>query len=193
VCETGEQRCAEAELARCNDGRTDFDAVEECVSAALCQLSLENANTECEGPRCDVGEHACSAEALVVCNTDRTDFEVEQLCGSPALCEPLAGSCFPSSCEPGEHRCNGAGLEVCNDDLTGFVLEQQCASAALCRDGGAAGCEAPVCSPGQASCLDRRTLGRCNADLTGFDEDTCGLLGCNDNADPPECRSLFGL
>jgi len=44
--------------------------------------------------------------------------------------------------------------------------------------------------PPLARLIRGRVLEICNADRTGFDAITCGLLGCNANANPPDCRGL---
>jgi hypothetical protein len=99
--------------------------------------------------------------------------------------------CREAACSGNTRRCRGADLERCNAQRTGFDLVETCATEALCVPNGTnnARCVAPTCDAGERECRSG-DLAICNADRTGFDEVTCGLLGCNANANPPDCRSL---
>jgi hypothetical protein len=158
-------------LQRCNEGRTAFELVQDCTNAALCALSLEAGNAECEAPLCAVGERRCREQTLTVCNEQRTGFDDEQTCGSAALCNSLGGRCEPPACEAGARRCNGLQIETCNLERTAFDVagDAPCASASLCIESsnGGASCQLPACDPGQRRCQGAR-LEVCNAARTGF-------------------------
>jgi hypothetical protein len=200
VCESGERRCVDNGLERCNDGRSAWEVVEACYTAALCELSLANGSAACESPRCAPEEHRCRAETLTVCNDDLTGFVQEQVCASAALCDTVSESCQTAACQSGARRCNGAQIETCNADRTGFERagDVACASASLCiqNPNNDVTCRAPVCADGQFRCAAGGVLQRCSstrdafADLRVCDSSalcdaTLGPLGCK----PAACLS----
>jgi hypothetical protein len=184
--------CANGLLQRCSSGRDGFEAVRRCETPELCDAS--RGAQGCRAPVCEIGERRCDGTSVVQCREGRDGFEAIAECGGPG-CNAATASCQPAACAAGERRCRGARLEACNAARTGFTLLESCASASLCveiQGGRSFDCAAPACSAGQAECRNR-SLAVCNADLTDFDVVNCGLLGCNDDEDPPTCRTLGDL
>jgi hypothetical protein len=174
ACEPEAMRCTGGALERCNEGRTAYEVVDECINGPLCEQSLARGSAVCDSPSCLPGEHRCRQATLTVCNEARTGFEDETTCGSAALCDPVSGSCQPAACEPGARRCNGARIEVCKQDRSAFetATDAPCASAALCIQdpAGEVSCRAPRCFESQFSCTPEGVLQRCSSGLDAFEE-----------------------
>jgi hypothetical protein len=189
ACEVGAVLCDGSTITQCNAGRTAMERVEDCLTGALCALSLQStvpgAAATCIPPRCDVGEHRCDGANLLVCNPDRTDFVVERTCAGPPFCNASMADngipvespgCLTAPCEPGQTICNGAQPSVCSPDQLGYIpLGPACESRDLCIDDVAntpAFCNPPTCHRGPGTdefrCVGAQ-LQQCNVQLTGYD------------------------
>jgi hypothetical protein len=185
-CQDGERRCSGDALQECRASRDGFDVIANCGPAGC-----DPATGECRDP-CLVGVRRCAGASVEACDDPLTGWRVVATCSSTAVCDVTQPSgCREAACSGNTRRCRGADLERCNAQRTGFDLVETCATEALCVPNGTnnARCVAPTCDAGERECRSG-DLAICNADRTGFDEVTCGLLGCNANANPPDCRSL---
>jgi len=173
TCEQNASRCTGSTLERCNEGRTDFESVNLCVTAALCEQGRASVPPVCEPPKCDPGSHICTPEGVLKgCRVDRTGYDVQQACAGPQFCDATGGKCNPVACEAGDRRCNGAQIEVCLDDRTGFRPEGgPCETAALCdqSDSSDVRCNFPACAVDQFSCFGGVQLQGCNDGRTAFE------------------------
>ena len=184
-CQRGDRRCSDDALLECNATRDGFDVVANC-GAAGCDPDT----SECRDP-CLVGAPRCAGANVEECSDPLEGWRVVDTCPASAVCDVTAPSgCREAACAPNARRCRGADVERCNDERNGFDVIDTCATEALCvPNGNNARCAEPACDSGERNCRGR-VLEICNADRTGFDEITCGLLGCNANANPPDCRGL---
>lgn len=185
-CQLGQRRCSDDALQECRPTRDGFDVVANCGSAGC-----DPVTTECRDP-CVIGERRCAEASVEACDDPLTGWQIVATCSSTSVCDVTAASgCRPSACQTNARRCRGASIERCNAQRTGFELAEVCATSALCVPGGnaSASCAAPTCDVGERQCVGR-DLAICNVDRTGFDEVNCGVLGCNANADPPDCRGF---
>jgi hypothetical protein len=185
-CQVGERRCSDDALLECRASRDGFDVIANCGAAGC-----DPGSTECRDP-CLLGVRRCAGANVESCDDPLTGWQVDSTCPSSALCDTTAPSgCREAACPSNARRCRGANVERCNAARTGFEPVEVCATEALCVPNGNnnARCAAPACDAGDRECRGR-SLAICNADRTGFDEVTCGLLGCNANANPPDCRGL---
>lgn len=185
-CQDGERRCSGEALQECRPSRDGFDVIANCGSAGC-----DAASGECRDP-CLVGARRCAGASVETCDSPLTGWRVAATCANNAVCDvTLPSGCREAACPANARRCRGATLERCNAQRTGFELVEVCATAALCVPNGNnnARCDEPACAAGERECRGRG-LAICNSDRTGFDEVACGLLGCNPNADPPNCRGL---
>lgn len=172
VCAEGEVRCTGGTLERCNLGRTGWDFVSECGSAALCERGLTLEPARCEVPACSPGQFSCDGARLRSCRADLTDFDDADACVGPAFCNAAAGQCDPAPCQPGERSCNGAQIQVCAADQSGFQPDgAPCATPELCNDDDASDvhCDPPACGVEQFDCFGTNQLQVCNAGRTGFE------------------------
>ena len=171
-CELSDTRCTGATLERCNVGRTGWDPVEPCATAALCEAGRATlGGTACVAPACEVGSHSCDGAVLQGCRIDRTAFDDQEECIGAPFCNLTEGRCDDAPCEIGEHRCSGSQIEVCLDDRTGFVAEgPACATPALCKESDPTDvhCDPPQCAVNQFSCFQGSQLQACNEGRTGF-------------------------
>jgi hypothetical protein len=196
-CLIGRPRCNGAALEECSDPLQGWQVLDTCSDSEICDAGAR----QCRPVTCTPGQRQCTAQGeIFVCNASQSGFVLQTppvTCESPQLCDVTTPTgCLTATCAPDQRRCAGARLEACNDARTGFNLLEMCASAALCTQNGAGDvfqCDAPACNAGETQCLDSRTLGVCNPDLSGFDTSACGILGCDAAANPPECRTLFGF
>jgi hypothetical protein len=185
-CQDGERRCSNDALQECRASRDGFDVIANCGAAGC-----DSARGECRDP-CVVGQRRCAGASVEACADPLTGWRVVSTCSTTSVCDVTAASgCREAACPINARRCRGASLERCNAQRTGFELVEVCATEALCVPNGNnnARCDAPECDAGERECRGR-TLAICNSGRTGFDEVACGLLGCNDNANPPNCRGL---
>ena len=171
-CQENESRCTGTGLERCNAGRTDWELVGQCETAALCEVGRSAVPPVCAPPECEIGSHICTPEGVLKgCRIDRTGYDTQQTCDGPQFCDPVAGKCNPVECEAGDKRCNGAQIEVCLEDRTGFRPEgDPCLTPQLCNDSDPSSvrCDPPKCAVNQFSCFGTAQLQTCNAGRTGF-------------------------
>ncbi len=166
-----EFRCEGAALQRCNESLTDYETIDSCVSAGLCDASQRFDG--CQQPACQPGDHACRDGFLQVCNVEQTGFDEVENCGSQAACDANQGRCA-DPCEPGAVRCNNTSgdLEECVDPLVGWQTIGDCASLALC-DAENRTCRDPVCPvAGQRRCETRDespVITQCSPGRDSFD------------------------
>ena len=148
-----EFKCDGARLQRCNESLTGYDAVQECVTAELCDASQRF--NGCQAPKCQPGQHACNGEFLQTCNDGQTAFENTENCGAAGQCDANAGRCA-DPCLPGTVRCNNQSgdLEECLDPLVGWQTRADCLSLPLC-DAANQRCNPPVCATGARRCETR--------------------------------------
>lgn len=180
ACDVGEVRCSGAALERCNAARTGWEFVNECGSAALCELGLALDPARCELPACSDGQFTCEGSVLRSCRPDLTGYDDADECDGPAFCNAGAGRCDPAPCQAGERSCNGAQIQVCAADRSGFVPDgPACATPQLCNDDNPSNvrCDPPRCNVDQYDCFGSNQLQVCNAGRTGFE-----------NAGPPCLR-----
>ena len=172
TCAPTETRCTAATLERCNAGRTGWDPVEPCATAALCEAGRATlGGSACVAPACEVGSHSCDGAVLQGCRIDRTGFDDQETCIGAPFCNLTEGRCEDAPCEVGQHRCSGSQIEVCLDDRTGFVAEgPACATPALCKESDPTDvhCDPPQCAVNQFSCFQGSQLQACNEGRTGF-------------------------
>jgi hypothetical protein len=178
VCQLGETRCSPdtpTTLEVCNAGQTGWQIVDNCATAALCELGRTRSPLGCEPPACstEIDQHNCTdVGVLQKCRENRTGFDDVQACpGGAAFCNAVGKSCDPTPCGPGDQRCNGATIEVCRDDRTGFnPTDQVCASAVLCQEEPApVHCNPPACATDEFNCFGGTQLQRCNDSRTAFE------------------------
>jgi hypothetical protein len=173
ACQQNESRCTGTALERCNAGRTDWEPVSLCATAALCEQGRALVPAACVPPQCDLGSHICTPEgSLKGCRVDRTGYDDQQTCEGPQFCDASGGKCNPVACEAGDRRCNGAQIEVCLDDRTGFRPDgMPCATAALCNDSSPTNvrCDPPACATDSFSCFGGVQLQGCNGGRTAFE------------------------
>lgn len=149
-------------LKRCNDDRTEWEAVRTCEAGTDCDPIAG----DCTQP-CTPGAYQCNGAELRRCTPDRT-WELIQTCASTALCKPQVNGCQPPACpRAGEFRCVGAELSECNDDLTAWEPRETCKSAALCN-AESKRCDPVVCEPAGTLRCFAQELRQCNADLTAW-------------------------
>jgi hypothetical protein len=172
VCEIDETRCTDGSLERCNAGRSGWDVVQPCATAALCERSKSRVPLSCEPPSCAPGENRCTETGVLqTCSADLTEFADVATCIGPPFCNAGGGRCEPAPCEAGQLTCNGAQIQVCNPDRTGFDdFGPACETAALCNARGPANvhCDPPFCGVNEVSCLGSNQLETCNGDRTAF-------------------------
>jgi hypothetical protein len=190
ICEAGAVQCDGSIITQCNAGRTAMEPIDDCQTAALCQLSLQGtipgADPVCITPLCEVNEHRCDGANLLVCNPDRTELVLERTCAGPPFCNASMADnglpegspgCLAAPCEPGQTICNGAQPAICRLDQTGFdPLGPACESRDLCIDDDPqrpeAYCRPAACHRGPGSnefrCVGSQ-LQQCNAQLTSYD------------------------
>jgi hypothetical protein len=173
ACQQNESRCTGTALERCNAGRTDWEPVNLCATAALCEQGRALVPAACAPPQCDPGSHICTPEgSLEGCRVDRTGYDDQETCAGPQFCDAKAGKCNPVACEAGDRRCNGAQVEVCLADRTGFMpVGAPCATDALCNDSNLSNvhCDPPACATDAFSCFGGTQLQGCNDDRTAFE------------------------
>jgi hypothetical protein len=165
-CEPGVPRCGDNLLQRCNDAGDGWILIDQCASAALCDVVA----LQCVPPTCGARENRCTEDgALQVCNAERTGFTTVEQCRSAAFCSATPGRTgCEAECRAGRQRCNGPQIEVCRADRSGFdLVGEPCASAALCVEADVARCEVPVCVPGVFAC-DGALLSRCSDEANRF-------------------------
>jgi hypothetical protein len=193
-CFEGQFNCtSEGLLQRCSSGLDAFEEVRLCTTPELCDATLGPQG--CRPAVCESGARRCEGTAVVVCREGRDGFDTVTECGALG-CVAATASCQAAACERDETRCRGARLEVCNEARSGFRLLETCATEALCVEVGNSNrfeCQAPACDAGETRCRNNGDLQVCNAAQTAFSAVNCGLLGCNANANPPECRTLRDL
>jgi hypothetical protein len=203
ACPAGTLGCLGETLRRCRTAGDGWDPIDTCLSAAVCELTVEQSSGELT-PSCATGcspaeTFRCNGMLLEQCASNLTEWiPIEDCAASGLLCDSTAGACG-GPCTPGSYRCNSAALEVCDASET-WVLSAECATPALCvatQDlGGAwrAECLTPTCDPQMMRCNpdDPRLLERCNMDRTDYTlVETCAsgaLCRANDGrCDEPEC------
>jgi hypothetical protein len=173
ACAEGEMRCTGSALERCNLGRTGWDVVSECGSAALCEQGLGLEPARCDEPACSPGQFDCDGAELRSCRPDLTAFDATDECVGPAFCNAAAGQCDPAPCQPGERSCNGAQIQVCAADQSGFQPDgPPCATPELCNDDSPSNvhCDPPACGVQQFDCFGTNQLSVCNDGRTGFED-----------------------
>lgn len=173
-----EFQCDGRELQRCNESLTDYDTIDTCLTAALCDPSQRFDG--CQPPVCQPGQHACSDGFLQICNADQTGFVNVENCGSQAACDGNAGRCA-DPCEPGTVRCSeqSGDLEECQDLLTGWQTIADCLSLPLC-DAPNRRCKPPACAAGVRRCEtrgDNPVITQCAPGREAFDV----IRTCNPN------------
>jgi hypothetical protein len=192
-CEVGQHRCSDTGVLEiCNQDRTDFQAIEECIGPPFCSaVAADNGGEGCRDAPCESGEEQCNGPTIQRCSDDRTRFDPVQTCETSGLCNDDSSTsafCAPPVCQRGplsgtEFRCQGPVLQRCNDQHTGYDTLNTCATAGLCNAGlGFNGCQVPVCAPGQTRC-NGDFLQVCNGQRTGFDNlEHCDPGTCDGNA-----------
>ncbi|HEU4579981.1 MAG TPA: hypothetical protein VFS67_17095 [Polyangiaceae bacterium] len=192
-CEVGQHRCSDTGVLEiCNQDRTDFQAIEECIGPPFCSaVAADNGQPGCRDAPCESGEMQCNGPTIQRCSEDRTRFDPVVTCETSGLCNDdnsRNAFCAPPVCQRGplsgtEFRCQGPVLQRCNDQHTGYDTLNTCATAGLCNAGlGFNGCQAPVCAPGQTRC-NGDFLQVCNSQRTGFDNlEHCDPGTCDGNA-----------
>lgn len=204
-CDAGQLRCSSGEMQRCNDSQTDWELMDACVTADLCQGGLaacgsDGADCACQAPECVVGETRCNGTNFERCNIAQTGWDLVESCASVALCtEGLTVTpqrCEDPTCDVGEFSCSGAGvLQICSADRTGFDDQSDCEGAAFCNFE-AGRCEDIPCELGEQRCNGAQ-IQICREDREGFRDlgQACatpqlcnnsnpGILRC----DPPQCE-----
>jgi hypothetical protein len=132
ACRAGRERCNGAQIERCREDRTGFDAVgPPCASAALCKAGDAEV-ARCEPPSCGAGEFACQGSWLARCADERNGLLPLVECRSALSCNSAERRCNAPPCMLDEQRCNGSRLERCSPSLTGFVSVAECGQASLC-------------------------------------------------------------
>ncbi len=162
----GDVVCEAAQRVSCGPGGETLQ-VDSCLTEAHCQAGI--------GPNCATclpGEASCDDDALVFCNAEGTALSTLS-CATAALCNAIDVRCDDPACAAGERRCQGAALQTCNADRNGFDLVSTCDATT--------GCNAElglcnVCVPDRARCIDRRTVGVCDALGQSEVTSNCGAL-----------------
>ncbi len=168
-CAAQGHRCTESgELQICTAGRTGYEPVEQCRSAAFC--SAVSGREACTETACRAGRERCNGAQIERCRDDRTGFDpVGGPCASAALCkegDAAVARCEAPSCGAGEFACQGSWLARCADELDGLLPVIECASPALCN-AAERRCDVPPCALGEQRCSGSR-LERCGPEQTGF-------------------------
>jgi hypothetical protein len=192
-CDVNQHRCSDTGVLEvCNEDRTDFKAIEECIGAPFCSaVAADNGQPGCRDAPCESGQEQCNGAEIQRCSDDRTRFDAVTTCETRGLCDdsnPRDAFCRPPVCQRGplsgtEFRCQGTVLQRCNDQHTGYDTLNTCATPGLCNAGlGFSGCQAPACAPGQTRCSGD-FLQVCNDQRTGFDNlERCGQGACDSSA-----------
>jgi hypothetical protein len=170
-CQAGQMQCNGAQIQRCRDDRTRFDAVgSPCETRDLCNDD-DPQNAFCAPAACQRGqfsgsEFRCQGATLLRCNDQHTGYDTLNTCASAGLCNPGLGfaGCQEPVCDPGETACNGDFLQICNGQRTGFDNVERC-GAGRC-DSNAGRCADP-CVLGSARCNAQGQLEECRDLLRG--------------------------
>lgn len=167
--------CANADLRRCNAGRTGFEYVETCVNAANCIAQLgkasgtllpgEIAELGCSAPVCIAGTYRCDEATLQRCDPNRLAYTEQEECSSPSHCNASLGRCEPQPCVPGTRQCSANELWLCTPEQT-WTTERVCADGERC-DALSPDCVDKVCDAAEYQC-DGTLLQRCNVDGSGW-------------------------
>jgi hypothetical protein len=193
----GQLQCADDHLQVCPSTQTDWQDVEICASAALCDSVAASARVAqgkfatCEAPACSVGEFQCNAGSPEPCKTDRTGWGAATMsCSTSGACNPDTGDC--SACSVGTYTCSGTELERCNEQQV-WTAVSSCSEASLCDATDAVPlCKPPVCTPGAFQCSTESELQRCRSDGSALDrvEQCLNAALCNPRetrCEPPQC------
>ncbi|HEX6272860.1 MAG TPA: hypothetical protein VFZ53_07470 [Polyangiaceae bacterium] len=162
ACLPNEHRCTGDVLEVCDDERSAFDVVEECLDEPC------NADAgACTTLACvTVGERRCMGDRLEACNSDRSGFDLVDTC-EPGLCDPVSLEC--DACVRGERTCADDGTQrECDDDGQDHTDTDCPASTPICTGAGqCVGCtRAEDCTP-PSSCYTRACntgTGQCQFD-----------------------------
>jgi len=96
ACEEGALRCSGAVLQRCVDG--DFDTLDECESAALCERSVAEDEGACADAVCEPEQGSCGGgQTDTIAERCRADGSGKTLAfceGDTAQCNPETGACL---------------------------------------------------------------------------------------------------
>lgn len=162
ACASGEHRCNEAILERCNVDGTGWIPLRACITSALCDAAAKR----CDAPVCEVNQRRCGRDGkLQVCAPGRERWADERDCRAEAapappsdslqlaaLCDLTGATCSPQpSCAEGSRRCNGEFLERCEGNT--WRPQQRCRTAALCDPSGTGSCRDASCRPGEYQCV----------------------------------------
>jgi hypothetical protein len=182
ACAPREYRCTETgELQVCNADRSDFEHVEQCLSAAFC--SAVPGRAQCDGSPCRAGRQRCNGPQIEQCREDRSGFDPLGItCASAALChegEALFPTCAAPVCTPGSFVCEGATLSRCSDDADRYITINDCGTAEACL-ATEQRCAGAGCTAGVQRCTGA-VLERCNAAGSAYETvDTCATAALCD-------------
>jgi hypothetical protein len=177
ACVPGELQCNMQSLVRCSDGQT-WEPVEDCVSPALCEASLQRhlddpaAPVECAAPACQPGSFECAehdARTLRGCPPDGSGYRTIGICANAEACDATNGQCLALTCSPGSYQCSGTALQLCARDGMKWETLENCETAGLCNTT-ARGCVA--CEPGTLQC-SANELHRCTEDASWESLEVC--------------------
>src|SRR5450432_2177108 len=170
----GQLRCLVDHLQRCPSTQTDWEDVEICASAALCDAVKASSRVTqgrfatCETPACGVGQFNCDTGSPAPCKIDRTGWDTATTnCPAGSLCNVDKGDC--SACDVGTYTCSGAQLAHCTQQQVWSSVS--CGTASLCNASGPTpGCSSPVCTPGAFQCdTETSALERCRSDGSAWE------------------------
>ncbi|MBF94598.1 MAG: hypothetical protein CMH58_05490 [Myxococcales bacterium] len=106
---------------------------------------------------CEEGARRCAGSASAeVCAAGAWRQEICVAGCSEGRCQ----SSQQNRCSPGSARCGDQGREICQDDGQGW-RRFPCRTNQSCQDGGCIQDEGR-CVPGETTCLDEETIGRCD-------------------------------
>jgi hypothetical protein len=154
ACTPGRFRCDGSMLMRCNQNRTDYQAVQDCGSPGRCSASTGS----CTPQACTPGSTQCSGKEFQTCTADRS-WQTTDTCAGPVQCDAVAG-CRRAVCNLTDYSCSGTTLERCNGDGTDWIGIHTCETEALCN-AAAKRCDAPLCREGELRCSIDGKLQRC--------------------------------
>ena len=193
VCTPGDYRCNPndgTQLQSCPPSALEWDTVDNCTTAALCDAI----NKKCITATCTPSAPNCNGATLQVCNSDGTAYTFKQQCQDAAHCSTAVQGCVV--CTPGQSQCSGATLQTCQSGTSpSWDKGTPCASAALC-DATNGVCKTPVCQAGTFNCggTNGATLQHCATDFSKWvDQETCfDALHCDKtdgNCKPVDCTT----
>lgn len=196
ACKSGEARCSDGELERCEvDSRGCFAWGErtKCDSAAC---ATKTSCIECDD-RCAVGDTACSDGSLRTCVADELgclDWSEPSACATQTCASETACFVCDDSCNSGDYSCNGSQLLACTADEKGcyqYAVATTCEGNTPVCNASAERCE---CSTDAApTCTDSATVSRCvngawvDSTCTGDIPVCVNGVGCSECTEHSQC------